>query len=216
MWFLCLGGPTSVCDRLLRRLALWRCIDVSLIRTFASESHQNRRWLTVSAHVDAWLIPICSASVASPVSQISQTFGQKFDCIMLTFNRTFWSAAISNFIWPAGLSFFLFGLSWLPCTTDNCWAIYYKEKNKIMEGTGSKMRWHAGHIAGIPGILKDFTEHGKLRESSGNSVHHQEKVVRNKIFFVRRVKQRLTSNEQSCSFLLWSKCWGDLFTGVYE
>ena len=60
--------------------------------------------------------------------------------------------------------------------TALCTKVHRAVKIKIMEGTGSKMRWHASHIAGIPGILKDFTEHGKLREfraSSGKSCKKQ-------------------------------------------
>jgi len=33
-----------------------------------------------------------------------------------------------------------------------------------------------------PGILRDFSEHGKLREFSGNSVQPQRKIVTNKVF----------------------------------
>jgi len=51
----------------------------------------------------------------------------------------------------------------------------------------------AGHK---PGILRDFYEHGKLREFSGNSVQPQGKIVTNKEFLVHHsnicVKQRLT------------------------
>jgi len=35
-----------------------------------------------------------------------------------------------------------------------------------------------------PGILRDFSEHGKLREFSGNSVQPQRKIVTNKGFVV--------------------------------
>jgi len=34
-----------------------------------------------------------------------------------------------------------------------------------------------GHKPGRPGILRDFSEHGKLREFSGNSVQPQGKIV---------------------------------------
>jgi len=39
-----------------------------------------------------------------------------------------------------------------------------------------------GHRPGKPGILRDFSEHGKLREFSGNSVQPQVKIVTNKVF----------------------------------
>jgi len=39
-----------------------------------------------------------------------------------------------------------------------------------------------GHQPGKPGILRDFSEHGKLREFSGNSVQPQGKIVTNKVF----------------------------------
>jgi len=42
-----------------------------------------------------------------------------------------------------------------------------------------------GHKLGKTGILRDFSEHGKLREFSGNSVQPQRKVVTNKVFLVR-------------------------------
>jgi len=48
-----------------------------------------------------------------------------------------------------------------------------------------------------PGILRNFSEHGKLREFSGNSVQPQGKIVTNKVFLVRYsnicVKQLLTA-----------------------
>jgi len=40
-----------------------------------------------------------------------------------------------------------------------------------------------GHKPGKPGMLRDFFEHGKLREFSGNSVQPQEKIVTNKWSF---------------------------------
>jgi len=47
-----------------------------------------------------------------------------------------------------------------------------------------------------PGILRHFSEHGKLREFSGNYVHFQGKIVTNKVFLVRHsnicVKQLVT------------------------
>jgi len=47
-----------------------------------------------------------------------------------------------------------------------------------------------------PGILMDFSEHGKLRGFSVNSVQPQGKIVANKVFLVRHsdfcVKQLLT------------------------
>jgi len=39
-----------------------------------------------------------------------------------------------------------------------------------------------------PGILRDFSEYGKLREFSGNSVQPQGKIVTNKVFLVRHSK----------------------------
>jgi len=53
-----------------------------------------------------------------------------------------------------------------------------------------------GHKPGKPGILRDFSEHGKLREFWGYSVQPQGKIVTNKVFLVRHsnicVKQLLT------------------------
>jgi len=53
-----------------------------------------------------------------------------------------------------------------------------------------------GHKPGKPGIRRDFSEHGKLREFSGNSVQPQGKIVTNEVFLVRNanicVKQLLT------------------------
>jgi len=47
-----------------------------------------------------------------------------------------------------------------------------------------------------PGILRDFSECGKLGEFSGNSVQLRGKIVTNKVFLVRHsnisVKQLLT------------------------
>jgi len=54
-----------------------------------------------------------------------------------------------------------------------------------------------GHKPGKPGILRDFSERGKLREFSGNSVQPRGKIVTNKVFLVRH------SN-------IWSECGGDL------
>jgi len=42
--------------------------------------------------------------------------------------------------------------------------------------------YHGGHK---PGILRDYSEHGKLRNFSGNSVQPQRKIVTNKVFLVR-------------------------------
>ena len=54
------------------------------------------------------------------------------------------------------------------------------------------------HKPGKPGILRDFSEHGKLREFSGNSVQPRGKIVTNEVFLVRRsnvcVKQLLSCN----------------------
>jgi len=43
-----------------------------------------------------------------------------------------------------------------------------------------------GHKPGKPGIglLRDFSEHGKFREFSRNSVQPQGKIVTNKVFLV--------------------------------
>ena len=41
-----------------------------------------------------------------------------------------------------------------------------------------------GHKPGKPGIVRDFSEHGKLREFSGNSEQPQGKVLTNKVFLV--------------------------------
>jgi len=49
-----------------------------------------------------------------------------------------------------------------------------------------------------PGVLRDFPEHGKLGEFSGNSVQPQAKIVTNKVFSVRHSD-------------IWSECGGDLF-----
>jgi len=38
---------------------------------------------------------------------------------------------------------------------------------------------------GKPGMLRDFSKQGKLREFSGNSVQPQRKIVTNKVFLVR-------------------------------
>jgi len=40
-----------------------------------------------------------------------------------------------------------------------------------------------GHKPGKPGILRDFSEHGKLGEFSGNSVQPQRKIVTKKYFY---------------------------------
>jgi len=42
--------------------------------------------------------------------------------------------------------------------------------------------YQGGHKPGKPGTLRDFSEHGKLREFSGNSVQPQGKIVTNKVF----------------------------------
>jgi len=39
-----------------------------------------------------------------------------------------------------------------------------------------------GHKPRKPGILGDFSEHGKLGEFSGNSVQPQGKIVTHKVF----------------------------------
>jgi len=54
-----------------------------------------------------------------------------------------------------------------------------------------------GHKPGKPGILRDFSKHGKLREYSGNTVQPQGKIVTDKVFLVPH------SN-------IWSECDGDL------
>jgi len=47
----------------------------------------------------------------------------------------------------------------------------------------NKIISQGGHKPGKPGILRDFSEHGKLKEFSGNSVQPQGKIVTNKVFF---------------------------------
>jgi len=42
-----------------------------------------------------------------------------------------------------------------------------------------------GHKPRKPGILRDFSEHGKLMEFLGNSVQPQGKIVTNEVFLVR-------------------------------
>jgi len=54
-----------------------------------------------------------------------------------------------------------------------------------------------GQKPGKPGILRDFSEHRKLGEFSGNSVQPQGKIVTNKVFLVRH------SN-------IYVKCGGDM------
>jgi len=53
-----------------------------------------------------------------------------------------------------------------------------------------------GHKPGKPGILRDFSEHGKLGEFSRNYVQPQGKTLTDKVFLVRHsdicVKQLLT------------------------
>ena len=41
---------------------------------------------------------------------------------------------------------------------------------KYLAGKSVKMWKHGGHEPGKPGILRDFSEHGKLTEFSANSV----------------------------------------------
>jgi len=45
--------------------------------------------------------------------------------------------------------------------------------------------WQGGHKPGKSGILRDFSEHEKLREFSENSVQPLRKTVTNKVFLVR-------------------------------
>jgi len=42
-----------------------------------------------------------------------------------------------------------------------------------------------GHKPGKPRILRDFSEHAKLGEFSGNSVQPQGKIVTNKVFVIQ-------------------------------
>jgi len=53
-----------------------------------------------------------------------------------------------------------------------------------------------GHKPGKPGILRDFCEHGKLWEFSGNSLQPLGNIVTNEVFLVHHlnvcVKQLLT------------------------
>jgi len=50
-----------------------------------------------------------------------------------------------------------------------------------MESEEDRCR-QGGHKPGKPGIRRDFSEHGKLREFSGNFVQLQGKIVANSIF----------------------------------
>jgi len=59
------------------------------------------------------------------------------------------------------------------------------------------VHYQGGHKPGKPGILRDFSEHGKLREYSGNNVQPQGEIVTNKVFLVYH------SN-------IWSECSDDL------
>jgi len=71
-----------------------------------------------------------------------------------------------------------------------------------------------GHKPGKPGILGDLSEHGKLREFSGNSVQPQGKIVTNKVFLVRHsnicVNQLLTGLTGSLGTETRSECGDDL------
>jgi len=71
-----------------------------------------------------------------------------------------------------------------------------------------------GHKPGKPGILRDFSEHGKLGEFSWNSVQPQGKIVTNKVFLVRHsnigVKHLLTGSTGSLGTETRSECGGDL------
>jgi len=62
----------------------------------------------------------------------------------------------------------------------------------ILSGNSQKI-FQGGHK---PGILRDFSEHGKLGEFSGNSVLPLGKIVTNKVFLVHHsnvcIKQLLT------------------------
>jgi len=66
-------------------------------------------------------------------------------------------------------------------------SLYRRRRRRIIQG---------GHKPGKPGILRDFSEHGTLREFSGNSAQSQGKIVTSKVFLVRHsnisVKQLLT------------------------
>jgi len=57
----------------------------------------------------------------------------------------------------------------------------------------SHITYQGGHKPGKPGILRDFSEHGKLKEFSGNSVQPQGKIVTNTIF-------------SSSGLVVWSEC----------
>ena len=56
--------------------------------------------------------------------------------------------------------------------------------------------YHGSRKPGKPGILRDFSEHGKLGKFAGNSVRPWGKIVTNKVFLVGHsnicVKQLLT------------------------
>ena len=55
-----------------------------------------------------------------------------------------------------------------------------KQKSKVVVAAAATVQ--GGHKPGKPGILRDFSEHGKPGEFSGNSVQPQGKIVTNKVF----------------------------------
>jgi len=77
------------------------------------------------------------------------------------------------------------------CTVAACHS-YAEMLNGLL---GNRLK-QGGHKPGKPGIVRDFSECGKLREFSGNSVQPQGKIVTNKVFLVCHlnisVKQLLT------------------------
>jgi len=69
-------------------------------------------------------------------------------------------------------------------------------KNDVVVSGDDPFDNQGGHRPGKPGVLRDFSEHAKLMEFSGNSVQPQGKIVTNKVFLVRHsnicIKQLLT------------------------
>jgi len=54
----------------------------------------------------------------------------------------------------------------------------YDGEERVSKGSGGERRKEqGGHKPGDPAILRDFSEHGKLMEFSGNSVQPQGKLT---------------------------------------
>jgi len=85
------------------------------------------------------------------------------------------------------------GLTWSDLTWDNSWKWVSETKAecvRVCVCVGAScvhclVIEQSCHKPGKPGILRHFSEHGKLREFSGNSVQPQGKIVTNKVFLVR-------------------------------